>query len=106
MHMENWYTASACIVSAMLTIWFYFVNRAEWFSFFVFAFLVALVPFLIVNGILTGAVTPKPIVWYSEIHIMGPRIITIPMEDLFYNYAMLLPIVGIYESLKKRLKLS
>jgi hypothetical protein len=37
---------------------------------------------------------------------MGPRIITIPMEDLFYNYAMLLPIVGIYEALKKRFKLN
>jgi lycopene cyclase domain-containing protein len=106
MHMENWYTASACIVSAMLTIWFYFINRATWFPSFVFAFLIALVPFLIVNGILTGAVTPKPIVWYSEHHIMGPRIITIPMEDLFYNYAMLLPIVGIYEALKKRFKLN
>lgn len=105
-HMENWYTASACIISAMLTIWFYFVNRESWFPYFVFAFLIALFPFLVVNGILTGAFTPKPIVWYSENHIMGPRIITIPMEDLFYNYAMLLPIVGIYEALKKRFKLN
>jgi lycopene cyclase domain-containing protein len=102
MHMENWYTASACIVSAMLTIWFYFVNRVAWFHYFVFAFLVAIIPFLIVNGILTGAVTTKPIVWYSENHIMGSRIVTIPVEDLFYNYAMLLPIVAIYEVLKTR----
>jgi hypothetical protein len=55
-----------------------------------------------VNGILTGAVTTKPIVWYSENHIMGSRIVTIPVEDLFYNYAMLLPIVAIYEVLKTR----
>jgi hypothetical protein len=33
---------------------------------------------------------------------MGPRIITIPIEDLFYNYAMLLPVIGIFEYLKKR----
>jgi len=61
-----------------------------------------MLPFLIVNGILTGAVTNEPIVWYSESHIMGPRIITIPVEDLYYNYALLLPIVAIYEVLKTR----
>jgi hypothetical protein len=33
---------------------------------------------------------------------MGSRIVTIPVEDLFYNYAMLLPIVAIYEVLKTR----
>ena len=106
MNMDHWYTASAGIISAILTIGLYFVNRASWFPSFVFAFLVSLLPFLIVNGILTGAVTPKPIVWYSENHIMGPRILTIPVEDLFYNYAMLLPIIGIYEGLKKRFKLT
>ena len=66
------------------------------------AFLVAIIPFIIVNGILTGAVTDQPIVWYSESHIMGPRIYTIPIEDLYYNYAMLLPIIGIYEYLKEK----
>jgi lycopene cyclase domain-containing protein len=96
-NMENWYTASACIISAMLTIGIYFVNRAKWYGQFIFTYLVALVPFVIVNGILTGAVTDEPIVWYSEDHIMGPRIITIPVEDLFYNYSMLLPIAALYE---------
>jgi lycopene cyclase domain-containing protein len=100
LNMDKWYTASAGIISALLTIGFYFVNRVKWFPSFVFAFLVAIIPFLIVNGILTGAVTENPIVFYSENHIMGPRIYTIPLEDLFYNYAMLLPIVGIYEWLK------
>lgn len=104
MNMENWYTASAGIISAMLTIGFYFVNKVKWYGNFVFTFLVALLPFLIVNGILTGAVTDEPIVWYSENHIMGPRIVTIPVEDLFYNYAMLLPIIGIYEFLKGKMK--
>ena len=58
-------------------------------------------PFLIVNGILTGAVTDEPVVWYSVDHIMGPRIYTIPVEDLFYNYAMLLPMTALYERFKR-----
>jgi lycopene cyclase domain-containing protein len=102
MHMEQWYTASACIISALLTIGIYFVNRPAWYAQFIFTFLVAMIPFIIVNGILTGAVTDEPIVWYSENHIMGPRIITIPIEDIFYNYCMLLPIVGLFELFSKR----
>jgi len=102
MNIEKWYTFSACTASALLTIWIYFINKQSWYPQFVLAFLVAIIPFLIVNGILTGAVTEEPIVWYNQHHIMGPRIVTIPVEDLFYNYAMLLPIVGIYEFFKKR----
>lgn len=100
MNIHNWYTASACIIAAFLTIKLYFIDRTPWYKNFVFMYLVALVPFVIVNGILTGAVTENPVVWYSEEHIMGIRIITIPFEDLYYNYCMLLPIVAIFEKVK------
>jgi lycopene cyclase domain-containing protein len=101
MNLQNWYTASACIIAAILTIGIYFIQRVHWFGSFTFAYLVAIIPFLLVNGALTGAVTPEPVVWYSENHIMGPRIITIPVEDLFYNYDMLIGVIWIYERLKR-----
>ena len=101
MHLDNWYTASACIITAILTVGVYFVQRVPWYGNFTLMFIVAMIPFLLVNGVLTGATTPEPIVWYSADHIMGPRIVTIPVEDIFYNYAMLLPVVAIYEYLKK-----
>jgi lycopene cyclase domain-containing protein len=101
LHGNNWYTVSACTIAGLLTVGSFFVYKVEWYGKFAFAFVVCIIPFLIVNGILTGAVTPKPIVWYAENHIMGPRIVTIPVEDIFYNYCMLLPIVWIYERFKK-----
>lgn len=94
---NNWYTMSACMLSAILTIGICFVNRTPWFGQFVLTYLVGLLPFIIVNGVLTGAVTQKPIVWYNESHIIGLRILTIPVEDLFYNYALLLLVATIYE---------
>lgn len=103
--MENWYTSSACILAALITIGVYFVKKVVWYPRFVLAFLVAQIPFILVNGALTGSFTDEPVVWYSENHIMGPRIFTIPVEDVFYNYSMLLPIVTIYEYLKQKFKL-
>lgn len=102
-YMENWYTASACIGAAILIIGFHFVEKVRWFGDFALAFIVVLIPFLVVNGLLTGAATPEPVVWYNEEHIIGVRIITIPMEDIYYNLCMLLPVTALYEWWKKKL---
>lgn len=101
-YINNWYTASACILAFMLTIALYFRKKEAWYPQFVFAYLVAVIPFTVVNGILTGMATPEPIVWYSESHIIGPRIITIPMEDLFYNYDLLILVVYFFEKFKRK----
>ena len=98
----NWYTTSAVLIGILLIIYFGIIQKTKWYCWFVMAYLVALIPFIIVNGVLTGAVTPKPIVWYSEAHIVGWRIITIPIEDLFYNLALLLPVTLFYERFKKK----
>lgn len=102
-YSENWYTFAALLGAGVLNLIIYFGWTPKWYPHFVVAFLITTVPFLIVNGILTGAATPEPIVWYSEDHIMGPRIVTIPVEDVFYNFLMLFPIVGIHEWLKGKL---
>ncbi|MES2556197.1 MAG: lycopene cyclase domain-containing protein [Bacteroidota bacterium] len=104
-YLDNWYTSSACILSSMLIIGLYFVGKAPWFGDFAVMFSVVLIPFLIVNGFLTGMFTEDPVVWYNSEHIMGFRIGTIPLEDIYYNLCLLLPIVVIYEWLKTRFKL-
>lgn len=43
------------------------------------------VPFLLVNFVLTAL----PVVEYNPTAIFGLRVLTIPLEDFFYNYAML-----------------
>lgn len=57
-------------------------------SFYV-TYLFILAPFIIVNGILTGSILNKQIVWYSEHHILGLRILTIPIEDFFYGFSLI-----------------
>lgn len=99
-NLENWYTLSACVLAVLLSIRFFFINRSTWYPDFSFAYLVAIIPFTLVNGILTGMATPEPVVWYSEAHIMGVRFISIPLEDFFYNYDMLILVCFLYEKFK------
>ncbi len=59
---------------------------------------VMLVFFLIVNGILTGL----PVVIYSSQAITGFRVITIPIEDFAYLYALITPTIAMYEWMKRK----
>lgn len=56
-----------------------------------------LIPFLIVNGALTGAFTAEPVVWYNDHENLGLRIYTIPIEDSIYLLLMMLMVIDVYE---------
>ena len=65
------------------------------------AYLISLVPFFIVNGLLTGYGIEGEIVWYSPKAIMGFRLFTIPVEDTIYNLFMLLMCSYVYYWMEK-----
>ncbi len=57
---------------------------------FYLAFLIILIPFTLVNGLLTGMFTTEPVVWYNDLENLGVRFISIPAEDFGYTFSMLL----------------
>jgi lycopene cyclase domain-containing protein len=63
---------------------------------------VLLIPFFIVNGILTGTGPDAPVVWYNNDENLGIRLLTIPVEDIFYGFELLLLNVLLYEYLQTR----
>lgn len=105
-YIENLYTSTSCFLAAFLTIGIYFIQKVDWFGEFCITYFVVQIPFFIVNGILTGMVTEKPIVWYNKLEITNVRIGTIPIEDIFYNYSMLLMVFFVYKWFKKRMLLN
>jgi len=69
---------------------------------FYLGYFVSLIPFLIMNGWLTGSFTEEPIVWYNNMHNMGLRIGTVPAEDAMYLLGYLLAVTMIYERVKRK----
>ena len=68
-------------------------------AYFWMAYFVHLIPFLLENGVLTGAVTPEPVVGYNTNEIIGLRIYTIPIEDTVYAFTCLLIPITVMEYL-------
>lgn len=54
-------------------------------------------PFLIVNGILTGAFQKEPVTVYNPDEMLNIFIVTIPIEDVFYGMMMIGLNVLLYE---------
>ncbi|KAA3648880.1 MAG: lycopene cyclase domain-containing protein [Bacteroidetes bacterium] len=79
------------------------LSKTKWLSSFYLTYLVLLIPFLIVNGILTGTGIESPIVWYNDLENIGIRILTIPIEDVFYGMTLILLNVTLFEHFNKKI---
>ena len=69
---------------------------------FYITFLIILVPFFIVNGILTGTYIEDPVVWYNNEENLGIRLGTIPIEDIGYAFSMLFLNIILIEKFKRK----
>ena len=85
---------------ALVLVLGFFIAREQLFSFYA-VFPILLIPFFLVNGILTGTGISEEIVWYSKDVIMGIRLFTIPVEDIFYAFSLLMAVLLTKEWLEK-----
>ena len=83
-----------------------FYARPKWIGRFFMTYSVLLIPFVIVNGLLTGTGFDTPIVWYNDAENIGFRLLSIPVEDVFYGMFLVLLIVTLYEKFNERFEQS
>ena len=69
---------------------------------FYITFLIILIPFIIVNAILTGSFLSRVVVWYNDQENLGIRFLTIPVEDFGYAFSLILLNLMLISRLKKR----
>lgn len=99
---DRLYTFYTAVGLTLFLLFLKFIVKPKWLSLFYYSHMFLLVPFFIVNGILTGTGLEKPIVWYNNAENMGFRIFTIPFEDVFYGMLMLLLNVFLFEFFMER----
>jgi lycopene cyclase domain-containing protein len=75
-----------------------FIVKSTIMSRFYLAYLVSLIPFYLVNGLLTSI----PIVMYNDAENMAIRVGTIPLEDHFYSLSMLLINILLFDYFRKK----
>ncbi|WP_366183926.1 lycopene cyclase domain-containing protein [Flavobacterium ovatum] len=96
----KWYTTVN--YSLLLILVTYTVLKApQILNTFFITFLIILIPFAIVNGILTGSFIAEPVVFYNDAENLGIRLGTIPIEDIGYAFSMLLMTLVIMKKLEK-----
>ena len=98
---DRYYTSWTFILTAvfilLLFLFRHFFKAFDALSFLV-SFLIILIPFLVVNGLLTYF----PVVIYNNAENLGIRIFTIPIEDVFYGMLLVMMNIAFFEKLRSK----
>ena len=102
LNLSRWYTASTFLSCSLFIILLKIIIKPNYLGKFYVAFLFILIPFFIVNGILTGTGIEQEVVWYNDTENLGIRMGTIPFEDTFYGMLLILMNISLFEGLQKK----
>ena len=102
---DKWYTLVNFGLAILLIPISLKINRPLLQSYYL-TFLVMLIPFFIVNGILTGSFIEDQVVWYNNDENLGIRMFTIPVEDSIYAFSMILIPLLVSEGKRKNAALN
>ena len=98
------YTSYTFSLASLLLITSAYIFKVKWLKEFYPAWLLLLIPFFVVNGLLTGTGLQNPVVWYNNSQTLHFRLLTIPFEDIFYGMDLILLNLLIYKGLLTRTK--
>ncbi|MBK8342342.1 MAG: lycopene cyclase domain-containing protein [Bacteroidetes bacterium] len=96
------YTALNCGYAIVLLSFQLFVVKGNYMGRFYRFYFWHLIPFFIVNGLLTGTGIQDEVVWYNNAENLGIRMGTIPVEDSLYSLSLMLMNITIIEWLRSK----
>ena len=101
-NLDRIYTSVTFTSTALFLLLHLRLFRSAYLSRFYLAYAFILIPFLLVNGILTGSFIEGEVVWYDDRENLALRVFTIPIEDVVYGMLLVLVNVTLYEAIKAR----
>jgi lycopene cyclase domain-containing protein len=97
LNIDRIYTAvNFGMATAIIGLQFFLKTHRTYLFYFYIAYALSIIPFLIVNGVLTSL----PVVGYNDDENLAIRIYTIPVEDFAYLVNLLLMNLNLYEYFK------
>lgn len=98
---SNWYSAMASVAALLLLVYLYKIPNQPYIP---VAFSLSIIPFFLMNSVLTGSATTIPVVWYNNAENLGQRWGTIPVEDILYSFVLIVCNILVMEWADKQLK--
>lgn len=90
LHWDRLYTSVTFISTGLLCLILKFGAKINWFGKVLTVYGILLIPFFMVNGVLTGTGLEEPVVWYNHGENLNIRLLTIPVEDAVYGFELIL----------------
>src|SRR5690606_24110678 len=75
---EKLYTNITFLSTALVCLYLKFIAKVDWFGKATFVYTILLIPFFMVNGVLTGSGIEEAVVRYNPDDFIGFRLLTIP----------------------------
>lgn len=97
------YLSGTLFLTASFLLYQYLFTNSKTRSWILCAYIISWIPFMIINGLLTGIATAEPIVMYNESEFSGIRILSVPLDDSIYSLLLLSMNLEIFERFRKRL---
>ncbi|AXP81911.1 hypothetical protein CJ739_2845 [Mariniflexile rhizosphaerae] len=98
---NKWYTFANFSLATILML-IVVIKKPELLQSYLVTFLVMLIPFFIVNGILTGSFIENEVVWYNHYENLNMRLFTIPIEDTVYAFTLILLNLFVVKSIENK----
>ncbi|SDM70465.1 lycopene cyclase domain-containing protein [Kriegella aquimaris] len=90
------------VLPTILLLSYYFAREVV--QYYLAIYPILLIPFFIINGVLTGTGIEQAVFDYNPDVILGIRVFSIPLEDMFYNFSLLLSPLALTHIFEMRFK--
>ncbi|MEM9920436.1 MAG: lycopene cyclase domain-containing protein [Bacteroidota bacterium] len=100
-HWGQIYTATTFLLTGLFLLYHYLYLPSDYRARFYITYLISCIPFLLINGVLTGSLTEEPVVIYNPDEYLGIRIVTVPLDDAIYSFLLILSNLSLYEYFKR-----